>query len=258
MQSMWTGLDGVNAASQWLNAISGNIANLDSVGYASQNGSFADTLTRQLSSAATAPSVASRYTLPGYWGGSGAYFTQPEIDFSQMPIQATGNTMDAAISGPGFFTVQSLSGQTLLTKAGNFIWSKQPNGSFALSLPDGSLLLDTQHQPIIQPNSAASMSIGKDGQIFFNGKPGPKLNIVQVAVPSQSLIPQSNDTYAIAQGWKAIPSPQSTVLQGYLSQSNVNITNELAKLMQAQELYSLNAQSLKMSNQMMGIANTIL
>jgi flagellar basal-body rod protein FlgG len=264
MQSLWAGLSGLNASSTWLDTIAGNLSNMNTTGFASEGNSFADALTRQMSGQATAPALAGRYTLPGWWAPSGVYATGLESNFSQMSMKSTGVSTDAAIEGNGFFTVRTPSGETLLTKAGSFQWSRQANGSFALATPNGDLVLDTKNQPILAPSKPTSMTIAQDGQITFGDQSGsaalagPTLQVVDVPVPSQSLIAVSGTNYAVAPGWKAIPAGQYSVHQGFLNESNVNATDELANLVEAQQMYNLNTESLKISNQMMGIANNIL
>jgi flagellar basal body rod protein FlgG len=277
MQSLWTGLTGLSSASGWLDRVSNNLANTSTVGFASDTASFADTYTEALQGSATAPDVSGRYTPLGWWGGSGVMTTGDTKDFdTALPTSTTGNTMDASISGPGYFEVRGDSG-TYLTKAGNFTWSKQPDGTFALAMPNGMPVLDTNGQVITEPETQSStgnsvgagtqsgtqpsgnsaLTIGQDGQIQFGNTKGPKLAIVDVADADVSLQPVSDNLYAVKAGYRMTPSTTSTVNQGSLSMSNVDLTKQMTDMIQAQQMYNLNAESISMTNKMMGIANAI-
>jgi flagellar basal body rod protein FlgG len=257
MQSLWTGLTGLSSANSWLNRVSNNIANTNTVGYAADTGSFEDMYTEALQGSATAPAVSGRLTQPGWWGGSGVISVGQSKDFgTELPTETTGNMMDAAISGPGYFAVRGESG-TYLTKAGNFTWSKQVDGSFALSMPNGMPVLDTNGQVITEPGNNPRMTIEKDGQILFGQTKGPKLALVDVANPSAGLQPVSDNLYAIKPGYQMSPSTTSTVNQGTLSMSNVDLTKQMTDMIQAQQMYSLNAESISMTNKMMTIANNL-
>ncbi len=254
MQSLWTGLTALTSASNWLNQISDNLANTNTVGFASDEGSFADTFTRALQGTATAPSVSGRYTPLGWWGGSGVMNVGGSNDFSKMPVATTGNPLDVSIAGPGFFAVKGPSG-TYLTKAGNFTWSQQADGSFALAMPNGLPVLDTNGQPITQPTGYTGISIGNDGQITYGTTQGPKLAVLEVPNPSASLQSVGDNLFAIKPTYQTFQSTASTVNQGSLLMSNVDLTTQMTKMIQAQRMFDLNSESISMTNKMMGIAN---
>lgn len=256
MQSLWTGLSGLQASSGWLDRVGDNLANLNTVGFAQDQGTFADALTMQLYGSATDPTNARRTTPPGWRGGTGVQSVSEGNDFDGMSAEHTGNSMDLAIQGPGFFEVQGPNGP-LYTKAGNFIWSKRLDGQFQLATPNGYPVLSTNGQPIIRPANAADMSVGPNGQVSFGNVKGPQLAIVEIGEPSSHLAAQGNNLYALTAGGTARPAQQSTVEQGYLATSNVDETQMFADMMEAQQNYQLNAQSISITNQMMGVANSI-
>ncbi len=254
MQSLWTGLTALNSASNWLSQVSDNLANTNTVGFAADGGSFADTLTTALQGSATAPNVAGRTTPLGWWGGTGVMSGANHKDFSTLPVKTTGNAMDASITGAGFFAVQGPS-SVYLTKAGNFTWSRQANGTFALALPNGMPVLDTFGQRILEPSNHAAMNIGQDGQVSFGTTKGPQLAVLEVADPASSLQSVGDNLFAVQSTYRPFPSTTSTVQQGALSMSNVDLTAQMTDMIQAQQMYNLNAESVSMTNKMMGIAN---
>ncbi|QQE78753.1 flagellar hook-basal body protein [Alicyclobacillus sp. SO9] len=278
MQAIWSSLSALNASNEWMSRIGNNIANQSTPGYASQTGSFADTLTSAVSGNATAPSVASRYTPQGWNGGTGVMATSTGNNFSQMSLKQTGNPTDLAIQGSAFFQVAGHNGQTEYTKAGNFIWSRQPSGRYALSTTDGKPVLDTQGQAILQPAAPGStMNVSSDGQVTFttgNGQTvgGPKIALVHIANPGQSLSSAGNNTYTASAGASPrlvngqalgngangqLAAGQSRIKQGSLAMSNVNLTTAMVNMLQAQHMFDLNSKAVGFSSQMMQIAATI-
>jgi flagellar basal-body rod protein FlgG len=274
MQSLWTSLSGLAAGQDWLTRVGGNVANVETPGFAQQRGSFADTLTAALSPAATAPTQAGRYTPLGWRGGSGVRSDGVDLDFSQMPVQQTGNEMDLAIDGPAFFLVRDVDGRELLTKAGNLAWSRQADGSFVLTTGAGMVLLDANRQPIRMPAAVGgasgigsatgvTMQVAANGQVRFGTQAGPRIALVEVPLPSQSLQPAGNNAYALRAGWQmrivnqGTTGGASSIRQGALNQSNVDLTSQMAELIQAQRMFELNSEALQMTDRMMQVANSI-
>jgi len=278
MQSFWTSLSGMSASQKWLDTIGDNLANENTPGFAAGQTSFQDTLTRVLSPTATGGQTAGRLTPPGWWGGSGVMGTQIERDFSTMPLQQTGVSTDLAINGPGFFMVQNpTGGSPLLTKAGDFSWAKMANGSFALATPDGNPVLDSQGKPIeITTTSAgaqtAPLAVAKDGTVTVAGKAlGQKLAIAEVGSPSDDLQAAGENNFTANPGINvrvinaARPGVgttggtgvSSTIEQGLLSQSNVDVSKAMIDMVQAQRMFDLNAEAEQMTTHMEQTSNNI-
>ena len=106
--SLYTSITGLNAANTDLATIANNIANVGSTGFKKSTASFNDIFA---SSAGTDPTK----TI-----GIGALFKGVNQQFSQGPIQSTGNTLDLALTGSGFFITKSATGDTSLTRDGAF------------------------------------------------------------------------------------------------------------------------------------------
>jgi flagellar basal body rod protein FlgG len=246
----------LTAASNWLDRVGDNVANIDTVGYAQDQGTFADALTMQLYGSATGPADAARSTPPGWRGGTGVVPVSEGRDFDGMTMQTTGKSTDVAIQGPGFFTVRTPQG-VMYTKAGDFIWSERPDGQFQLATPQGYPVLSTSGQPIIEPKNAGQMAIGANGQISFGSVKGPQLAIAEIGQPSEHLVAQGNNLYSLANGGRALPATQSQVVQGALLYSNVDESEQMADMIQAQSMYQQNAESVSIANQMMNLADTI-
>ncbi|ACV59751.1 flagellar hook-basal body protein [Alicyclobacillus acidocaldarius] len=255
-QMMWNGLSGIQAANAWMDQIADNLANLQTPGYAAEQGTFADLLTMQVYGNATDPSSAARVTPPGWRGGTGVVRTGEERDFSQAAVVRTGIPTHLAIEGPGFFVVQTPSGR-MYTRAGNFIWSRRSDGSFVLATQTGDPVLSAAGQPIVKPADAPSMTVAPDGTVQFGRGRTAKLALVEIGEPSSHLIPEGNGLYRLASGGVAVPARNSSVIQGAVNASNVDETAAMAQLVAAQDFYEENAQAISMANQLLGLADTI-
>lgn len=290
MQSLWTALSALRSSNNWLDQVGSNIANENTPGYAAEKSSFTDAYTRALSGQATAPQQAGRYTPTGWWGGSGVIATNVERDFSQLPIQPTGNPMDLAISGDGFFLVRGQDGNVHLTKAGNLQWSMQANGSMVLANSAGDPILDTNGRPILAPAQGVDkFSVSALGDVTFPGAstgaagtnaagtnaagtPGAsttpqRIAIAAVAMPSQTLTEAGDGEYVAgagspvgilnATGGQGTANSQAFIQQGALDMSNVDLTVEMTQMIQAQRMFDLNAEGLQFTNRMMTDDNSI-
>lgn len=264
MQSLWNSLSALKSSSSWLDTIGNNIANQSTPGFAAQNITFADALTAARTPSAGNAQQAGRYTPTTMAGGTGVITTGLESDFSQMPLQQTGQQTDVAIQGPGFFRVQTPNGVEL-TKAGNFQWSLNTSGQDVLSTPDGNPVLDVNGKPVLRAGSPnANMTISPSGQVSFGTVKGQKIAIVEVTMPSQTLASAGQNAYAAQAGATprivnagANAQSNSTLVQGSLSMSNVNLTTQMTAMIQAQRMFDLNAEALQLTNRMAGDANNI-
>lgn len=112
--SFSTALSALNADSTAIDVVGNNLANLNTTGFKTSDVSFQDLVAQSLSGGQTQV-------------GSGVAAPTTQMDFSQGSIQSTGGALDAAIQGGGFFVVQTASGATQYTRAGNFQVDGQGN-----------------------------------------------------------------------------------------------------------------------------------
>lgn len=246
----------MHCAGDWLNRIGDNLSNMKTVGFAQDQGTFADTLTMQLSKNATDATSATRYTPPGWRGGTGAASVGEGRQFSGMTMQQTGNRTDFAVEGSGFFVVKGPSGP-LYTKAGNFTWSPRQDGRFQLTTQNGLPVMSAAGKPILKPTNGQHISVGPDGQISFGTAKGQKLAVAEFSQPSSHLIAQGNNLYALGPGGQALAPTGSKVRQGFLSYSNVDIAKQMSSMIQAQNMYQLNMESFQLTSRMTSTAVSI-
>ncbi len=136
-------------------------------------------------------------------------------DFSQGVLTQTGNALDLALSGKGFFTVNGPSGP-LYTRNGSFQLS--PTGQ--LTTADGYAVLDTGGKPI-QTQSQAPIEVGEDGSVTQDGEPLGQIQVVDFQ--DRSVLQKLGNSYFVPSDPKAAPVPatEATVQQGKTENSNV-------------------------------------
>lgn len=143
------GLSGLNAASKNLDVIGHNIANANTTGFKSSRAEFAEAVASAVGSAS------------GQTSGIGVNVAAVTQQFRQGPITTTGNNLDVAINGNGFFVVRQPDGSTAYTRAGSFGLDKQGNlktvqGDNVMGYPvdatTGKVLAGGQPVPMVFPS----------------------------------------------------------------------------------------------------------
>ncbi len=216
------------ARSQTLDLIANNLANVSTPGYRAQHDSFrslfATSSNLQLSDLNEA---VNDYSVLG----------DSQLDLSQGNLEKTGNELDLAIQGKGFFAVKTDSGQ-LFTRDGNFHVS--PKGQ--LATPTGDLVLGDDNRPIAIVG--APVTISPDGTISVNGALAGHLKMVDF--PAGTPLQAVGKTYYSAPDKTAIPATQASVQQGMLESSNVNPVASSVELITVQRYAELMQRALTM------------
>ena len=250
VEGLMSAAAGMAAQQQRLDAISNDIANVGTDGYQAERLGFQDLLysptgsTVLYSSAGT--TVGSSVST-----GAGAAVQQLGTSQEQGPLQQTGRTLDLALNGPGYFEIRQSNGTNGLTRNGAF--SLDARGQ--LTAADGSIVQPPITVPTSVPESA--IAIGSDGTVRGNGKVLGKLAIVNVPAPDQLLANGSSTFIPTAGSGPARAATGTTVRQGALEGSNVNVNSEMTDMMDAQRSYSLDSEAIKMQQQMMQTANQV-
>ena len=158
------------------------------------------------------------------------------IDFAQGRLQETGNKLDLAIEGPGFFTVQTEQGLRY-TRQGHFV----PNPEGLLATANGDLVLG-QSGPI---SVALDSSIAEDGSIHSNDGVVDKLAIVQVTDSGQ--LRRAGNGYFQAVDDRALTDSDASVRirTGFLEESNVDALEEMANMIDVYRQFEANQKALR-------------
>lgn len=146
------------------------------------------------------------------------------------PIKQTGNPLDLALQGPGFFGVQTQGGGTAYTRAGNFTL----NAEGTLVTSDGRQVQSAGGGPVVIPPDAKNIFVTETGAISTD-QGGIGQIMVQEFDNLQSLKPAGNGLYETDE--EGIPAEGTQVLQGALEGSNVNPINEVTKMIDILRTY---------------------
>jgi flagellar basal-body rod protein FlgF len=216
------------ARSQALDSIANNLANTSTPGYRAEHNVFR----ALLATSSALPSSGLNYAVNNYsvLGGS-------ELDLSQGNLDHTGNDLDFAIQGQGFFVAQTDSGK-VFTRNGNFHVSAKGQ----LVTGSGDPVLGENGRPI--PIVGAPVTVSPDGTISVNGALAGKLKVVNF--PAGTPIDSLGKTYYSAPEKSAIPAPQASVQQGSLESSNVNPVSSAVELVTVQRYAELMQRALSL------------
>ncbi len=214
-------LSGEQALQKSLDVIANNVANASTVGFKRENISF-NTILSQVPN----------NTKPLQLIGNGATYR----DTSNGAITKTGNDLDLAISGKGYFEVQRADGTTAYTRAGSF----QLDNQGQLVTHSGEPVLSQSGQPILVPSTTSQINISGDGSVSGRVDNGNALaQLGQIAVVKfdneQGLQPVGNGAYTTNQA--AQPSTDGSIVQGAVEQSNVNPIAEMTSMIEVSRSY---------------------
>jgi flagellar basal-body rod protein FlgG len=175
-------------------------------------------------------------------------------NFSQGNLQQTGNNLDLAIKGQGFFQIQLPDGSTGYSRDGAF----QLDGAGQMVTANGHVL-----QPgITIPANAQSVTVAADGtvNVTLAGQATPQsVGQLQLAtfINPGGLDPRGQNLYAetAASGAPSTGAPgadgRGGLLQGYVEGSNVNVVEELVSMIATQRAYELNSKAIQTTDQML-------
>jgi flagellar basal-body rod protein FlgG len=180
---------------------------------------------------------------------------------TQGDLSSTGNPLDFAIQGNGFFQILLPSGQVGYTRTGSF----QPDAQGNLVTPNGDAL-----QPAINvPSSATNITVGRDGTVSAT-LPGQtqaqQVGVIQLAMFQNpgGLNSVGNNIYlpTTASGEPIVGNAGSsdglgTIQQGMLEQSNVNVVDEFVSMILAQRAYESNSRVIKAADEMLQQLNQL-
>lgn len=241
VEGLFSAAAGMAAQQTRLDAISNDIANVNTDGYQAQRVGFQDLLY----SPAGSPSPTTVAT------GAGAAVVQLGASQTQGAMQQTGRTLDVALNGPGFLQVRQPNGAIGLTRNGALALDNRGQ----LITSDGALM----QPPITAPAGVTEkqIAISSNGTVSANGRTFGRLSIVNVPAPSGLLAAGGTTFTPTAASGAPTPVTGTIVRQGALEASNVDLSSEMTGMMDAQRSYSLDGEAIKMQEQMMQTADQV-
>jgi len=248
---------GLDAQDMRMRVISNNLANVATTGFKRDRASF-ETLAYQVVTAPGAQSTAETKYATGLNLGTGVRVQGTARINTQGSMQQTGNSLDLALDGNGYFQVQMPGGELGYTRAGNF--SRSAEGLLVTS--EGY-----QVQPgITVPENATQITIGTDGTVSATvpGQAEPtQLGQIQVAsFPNEAGLQSKGDNYLLESAASGAANlgvagtdGRGNVRQGQLEASNVNVVEELVDMIETQRAYEVNSKMISATDDMLKYVN---
>ena len=256
MRALYTSATGMMAQQMNMDVIANNLANVNTTGFKRSRADFQDLLYQEIRPAGTVVTQGAQAPT-GIEVGLGVKTGATVTMFDQGTFQNTGQKLDVAIEGDGFYKVLLPDGSTGYTRDGAF--KRDSQGKLVNS--DGMAI-----QPEITiPETATDIAIGKDGTVSIteSGKSPQtigKLTLTRFSNPAGlEHIGGNNFRATDASGAPTDGTPGQdgfgTLSQGILEMSNVQIVQEMVNMITAQRAYETNSKSIQTADEMLQTAN---
>lgn len=269
MRALYTAATGMIAEQTNLDTISHNLSNVNTTGYKAERTEFKSLLYQTLQTRTT---TANGERKPiGAQVGLGTRVAAVTSIFKQGPMLASELDTDFAISGPGFFAVRGMDGETYYTRNGSFSWSILADGSTILTDHEGCPVLDRDGNVIQVPDGINSerMYFSPNGDIGYLTPEGEYVALNQSFAIYQFNNPAGLDKLSSSrlQVTDASGEPmlegvvpglrRSEVWQNYQEGSGVQVADEMVNMIIAQRAYELNSKAIQTSDSMLETANNL-
>ena len=256
MRALFTAGAGMQAQQLNVDVISNNLANVNTTGYKKARIDFQDLLYQTLR--ASGSQVAQGVESPtGLHIGLGVRPAATQRIFTQGDFQRTDNPLDLVIEGEGFFQITQPDGSVAYTRDGTF----RRDGTGRVVTADGFTL----SPEITIPQDAVAVSVGQDGtvSVTIQGNPTPQvvgsITLARFINPA-GLFSRGKNLFleTSASGPPIVSAPgiggAGTINQGFLENANVQVVDEIVKLIVAQRAFEFNSRAVTTSDDMLGTA----
>ena len=254
IRSLWIAKTGLEAQQTNLDVISNNLANVNTVGFNRARPVFEDLMYQTIRQPGA--QVGDANQLPtGLQLGTGVRTAATERIHSQGALNNTGNSLDIAIQGHGYFEVEMPDGTLAYTRNGQL--QLDQNGQLVTA---GGYPVQP---PVNIPDNALQIEIARDGTVSVTqpGAVGQNVEVGQLQlatfVNTSGLQSMGENLYVEtdSSGPANLLQPgmdgAGTILQDYTETSNVNVAEELVNMITAQRAYEMNSKAVQTSDQML-------
>ncbi len=260
-----------------IDTISDNVANINTNGFKRREATFSDLLFQQLNNQTRPQAEVGRLTPHGLRLGSGARIAQTALRLEQGALNTTDRELDFALTERDlFFQIEATVGGELteqLTRDGAFYLTESEDtpGAWSIVTADGGYVLSTTGARLNVPDNFQSIELTGNGILVATLADGAQQELGQIGL-TRVLKPQllngvGNNRYQVpeldtlgldeADVIEAVVAGQQNIQQGALESSNVDLSNEMNDLIQAQRHFQLNGQSISIADEMAGLINGI-
>lgn len=251
--ALWAAKTGLDAQQTQMTVVSNNLANVNTTGFKKSRAVFEDLMYQNVRQVGAATSQDTQAP-SGLSLGTGVRVVATEKVYTQGNSSQTGNSLDVAIQGRGFFQVLLPDGTLSYTRDGSFQLDAQ-----------GQLVTSSGYavQPSITiPQSAQSITIGSDGTIsaqLAGESSATQVGTLQLAdfVNPAGLQPRGENLLleSAASGTAQVSTPGlsglGTLQQGAIESSNVNVVEEMVNMIETQRAYEMNTKAIQTTDEML-------
>jgi flagellar basal-body rod protein FlgG len=251
--ALWAAKTGLDAQQTRMTVTANNLANVNTSGFKKDRAVFEDLLYQNVRQVGAATSQDTQAP-SGMSVGTGVRIVATEKSYTQGSLSQTGNSLDLAIQGRGFFQIQLPDGTLGYTRDGSF----QTNSQGQLVTSSGYIVAPG----ITIPQGAQSVSIGNDGVVsaLVAGQSAPtqvgSLQLVDFVNPAglqprgENILVESASSGTAQSGTPGL-NGLGTLAQGSLESSNVNVVEELVNMIETQRAYEMNSKAISTTDQML-------
>lgn len=259
IKSMRTAASGMTAQQMNVDNIANNLANVNTTGFKRSKIEFQDVLYQNIKRAGDVSAVGLQVPT----GLAIGYGTRPSStvrEYSTGDLQFTGNALDMAIDGQGFFQVQRPDGTIAYSRDGAFKVSADgrlvtSDGYFAY--PDVTIPEDAQHVSVARDGTIEVLQVGQQEPVQIGQMELARfINPAGLMAIGKNLLVQTS-----ASGTPVVGTPgqdgMGEINQAYLEMSNVEVVDEMVNMIVAQRSYEMNSKAIQTADDMSQIANNL-
>jgi flagellar basal-body rod protein FlgF/flagellar basal-body rod protein FlgG len=238
---MYISAEGANSQAQRLEVIANNMANVDTVGFKQDVPTFQARFAEAIQRGMAQPRSKSINDV-----GGGVKLIDTTTDFSLGSFKPTGNDLDFAIHGNGFFQVKTPDGKTNYTRAGSFMLNK-----------DGKLVTQNEQWPVLDQggneivlSTEMPYSVSPDGFIAQDGS----LKAMALSQPKSlgDFVKVGNNAYRSLGPVDPVPLAERQVRQGYLEMSGASSVNQMMAMIESTRAFEANTHMIQNQDGMTG------
>lgn len=270
MRALYTAASGMKAQQMNVDTISNNLANVNTTAYKKARVEFKDVLYQTIQKGVAPEDNGKPVSIQV---GNGVMPSATLKSFAQGNVEATENPLDLLLDGVGFFAVKATNDQIFYTRDGSFKLGATEDGTLKLVTSEGYSVLDSGDNEIfVDVQDPTKVTISGDGVISYINSDGTTtsadaaikvvdfmnragldnkgMNLyVQTAASGEAISEEETDNAGM--------NVRSIIRQGFLETSNVQVVDEMVKLIVAQRSYEVNSKSVQAADEMLQMANSL-
>lgn len=262
MRALWTAASGMKAQQLNIDTIANNLANVNTTAYKKQKVEFKDLLYANLKKPSLSQGNGSPVNLQI---GHGVMPVATSRLFTTGNLDRTDRALDVAIDGEGFFAIRGPNDELFYTRDGNFNFSVDGDEIKLVTAEGYTVLSDFDDEILIQ-SGMKDLTITENGIVMAKNEDNEDeeigtIKLVRFLNPA-GLEAMGRNLYSVTEAsGEEIPMEDegrtSKLMQFYLETSNVQIVDEMVRMITAQRAYEISSKTIQTADEMLGMANNL-